>query len=292
MIKVSFVLLAYNQSNFIELAIKSALEQDYENIEYIFSDDCSMDDTFEIISKTCTQYPNKNIILNKNEKNSGIAQHVNIALSKASGDIIAIAAGDDLSLPSRVSQAVKCLMRNKQVSFVSFNDDKIDENGKEIGRLTKLESDLRFTLVDYTSGKKIVSSGASRVFRRSIVDSFDELDSTCPTEDTPFLLRGLYLGDGMIINNPGIYYRIHDSSLSAPTNLVKMKHERIKKQYLQDMERAKKLGLISNNDEKLVNRWIEYISLVKARTASKGVARILILFKLLINRIFLNKLFK
>ncbi|EHY0932802.1 glycosyltransferase, partial [Vibrio parahaemolyticus] len=41
--KVSFVLLAYNQSVFIESAIRSALEQDYENIEYIFSDDCSND---------------------------------------------------------------------------------------------------------------------------------------------------------------------------------------------------------------------------------------------------------
>lgn len=77
--------------------------------------------------------------------------------------------------------------------------------------------------------KKIVTSGASRVFRRSIIDSFDALEPTCPTEDTPFLLRGLYLGEGMIINHPGIYYRIHGSSLSAPANLVKMKHERIKK---------------------------------------------------------------
>lgn len=66
--KVSFVLLAYNQSGFIESAVRSALEQDYVNIEYIFSDDCSNDDTFEIIERTCAQYPNKNIILNRNEK--------------------------------------------------------------------------------------------------------------------------------------------------------------------------------------------------------------------------------
>ncbi|MBE4158638.1 glycosyltransferase family 2 protein [Vibrio parahaemolyticus] len=152
--KVSFVLLAYNQSGFIESAVRSALEQDYVNIEYIFSDDCSNDDTFEIIERTCAQYPNKNIILNRNEKNSGIAQHVNIALSKATGEIIAIAAGDDLSLPSRVSQAVECFIRNEQVSFLSFNDEKIDESGEKIGRLSYLESDQRFTLADYTSGKK------------------------------------------------------------------------------------------------------------------------------------------
>ncbi|OQQ00377.1 hypothetical protein BK412_22695 [Vibrio campbellii] len=292
MTKVSFVLLAYNQSGFIESAVRSALEQDYENIEYVFSDDCSNDETFEIIERVCAQYPNKNIILNRNEKNSGISQHVNIALSKATGEIIAIAAGDDLSLPSRVSQAVEYLISNEQVSFLSFNDEKIDENGKKIGRLSDLEDDQRFTLADYTSGKKIVTSGASRVFRRSIIDSFDALEPTCPTEDTPFLLRGLYLGEGMIINHPGIYYRIHDSSLSAPANLVKMKHERIKKQYLQDMEKAIKLGFISDSDTKMVNEWVDYISLVKEKAASKGINKIAIYFKLITNRVFLNKLFQ
>ncbi|MGR5539402.1 glycosyltransferase family 2 protein [Vibrio campbellii] len=292
MIKVSFVLLAYNQSRFIESAIRAALEQDYENIEYIFSDDCSSDDTFEIIEKTCAQYPSKNIILNKNKKNVGIAENVNVAMAKATGELIAVAAGDDISLSSRVSKAVEYFNRNEQVSFLSFNDEKIDESGKNIGRFACLDSDLRFTLSDYTSGQKIKTSGASRVFRRSLLDSFNDLDSLCPTEDTPFLLRGLYLGDGMIINSPGIYYRVHDNSLSAPANIVKMNHERIKKQYLKDIETARKLALISDGDLKLVNDWIEYTSLKKDKAASKGIKKIGIRFKLLSNRVFLNKLFK
>ncbi|PNQ53543.1 hypothetical protein C1141_20735, partial [Vibrio agarivorans] len=191
--------------------------------------------------------------------NIGIAEHFNVAMAKATGELIAIAAGDDISLSSRVSKAVECFNQNEKISFLSFNDEKIDENGKSIGRLSRLDGDLRFSISDYTSGKKIMASGASRVFRRSLFDTFNGLDSLCPTEDTPFLLRGLYLGDGMVINSPGIYYRIHDNSLSAPTNIVKMKHERIKKQYLKDIEIARKLDLISDQNLKLVNNWIEYI---------------------------------
>ena len=71
-----------------------------------------------------------------------------------------------------------------------------------------------------------------------------------------------------------------------------MKHERIKKQYLQDMEKAIKLGLISDIDTKLVNEWIDYISLVKDKAASKGIEKIAIYFKLITNRVFLNKLFQ
>jgi len=53
---ISFVLLAYNQEAFIREAVQSALEQTYQPLEIILSDDFSKDDTFEIIKNMAASY--------------------------------------------------------------------------------------------------------------------------------------------------------------------------------------------------------------------------------------------
>lgn len=70
---VSYVLTAYNVEEFIEESVKCAFSQTYENLEIILSDDCSTDNTFNIMKKMADEYdgPHK-IVLNRNEKNLGI----------------------------------------------------------------------------------------------------------------------------------------------------------------------------------------------------------------------------
>ena len=82
---VSIIMPSYNTANFIGETIKSVLEQTYKNWELLIVDDCSTDDTDEIVSK----YDDERIIYLKNEKNSGAAISRNRALRNAKGKWIA-----------------------------------------------------------------------------------------------------------------------------------------------------------------------------------------------------------
>ena len=78
---VSIVLCTYNGEKYLEEQLNSIINQTYKNLEIIISDDCSTDNTDEIVSK----YDDDRIIYLKNKKNSGAAVSRNKALKNAKG---------------------------------------------------------------------------------------------------------------------------------------------------------------------------------------------------------------
>lgn len=255
---VTLILLTYNQKDFVEDAVKSVIKQDYENLEVIISDDGSVDQTFKIISDTIKlTCSGKNIILNRNEKNLGLTAHFNKVLQMANGEIIVVAAGDDISLPNRVARSVEILLEHQDVSFVSFNEEQIDSKGNtiSIGKRVKSNRLQKFDLYDYVNGVAIPFSGASRAFRRELYDCFGDLMSTCPTEDTPYLLRGLILGKGAVSPDIGIRYRRHNNNLSNATSLALMDINAITNQYKSDIHVAVSKHKIAQSDASKVLSW-------------------------------------
>lgn len=257
---VTFILLSYNQEQFIESAVEGALEQDYDNIEFIISDDSSSDSTYKKICAITEKYlPNKNIILNRNEENLGLVRHFNKLLSMSNGDIIVLAAGDDISLKGRVSNTVNIFSNNPNVTFVSFNDNEIDANGNLMSTGNRVDYDgiRKFDLEDFTSGKKIPFSGASRAFRKEVYNTFGALDPNGFTEDTPYIIRGLMMGQAAISSDVEICYRKHNNNLSNADSLAKMDIDVISQQYIVDCNLARANKLISENNYKKLIRWIE-----------------------------------
>ena len=165
---VTFALFAFNQEKFIREAVNAALNQEYESLEIILSDDCSTDSTFEIIKSIASEYagPHK-LIINKNSINLGLAKHFSEIVRMAQGEIIVVAAGDDISLPQRVLKTVEILSADSEASFVSFTDILIDENGKEREslKIVKHKKILEITLAEYLSENSFAFSGASRGFK-------------------------------------------------------------------------------------------------------------------------------
>src|SRR5690606_9493062 len=90
---VTFALFAYNQENYIREAIEGAFAQTYEPLEIILSDDCSTDQTFEIMQEVVLGYngPHK-VCVRRNEVNLGLAGHINSILAQAEGEFICWAA--------------------------------------------------------------------------------------------------------------------------------------------------------------------------------------------------------
>ncbi|MCQ2370702.1 MAG: glycosyltransferase [Akkermansia sp.] len=103
--KLSYVLLSHNREKYVRAAVESALAQDYEGeMEYIFSDDCSTDRTFEIIKECVAAYKGtRRVVVTQPPTNLKTAGNFNHAVSLAQGDWIIRADDDDISAIDRCS---------------------------------------------------------------------------------------------------------------------------------------------------------------------------------------------
>ena len=91
---VSVLLIAMNHEKFIEQACKSILNQSYKEIEVIFLDNNSSDQTFEIADRFFKNTKIKYIGI-KNKENKGVSENLNILVANANGKYISILSGDD-----------------------------------------------------------------------------------------------------------------------------------------------------------------------------------------------------
>lgn len=127
--KVSIIMPNYNCENFIGETIKSVLNQTYENWELLIVDDCSTDNSVEIIKSFCDI--DNRIKLFVNEQNSGAASSRNWALREASGKWIAFLDSDDIWLPEKLLKQLKFMNDNGyKFSYTAY--EQIDEQFKPL----------------------------------------------------------------------------------------------------------------------------------------------------------------
>ena len=94
---VSYIIPIYNVSGYIEKSVGSLLEQSYSNIEYIFINDCSSDDSEIKLRRIIEDFPERRnkIKVITNEQNLGSATSRNIGLDTAQGEYVMFADSDD-----------------------------------------------------------------------------------------------------------------------------------------------------------------------------------------------------
>lgn len=129
--KVDIVITSYNHGKFLEEAIRSILNQTYRNFHIIIVDDCSTDNSKEIINQYNKKYPDEfTVIFNK--KNMGISASLNRALEQCNKEYVAFQASDDLSLPQRLEKQVNFLNKNKNIMLLGSWFQVISEDGKPL----------------------------------------------------------------------------------------------------------------------------------------------------------------
>lgn len=125
---VSIIMPSWNTGKYISESIQSVLAQTYTNWELIIVDDCSTDNTDEVIAN----FFDKRIRYLKNTQNSGAALTRNRALREANGEWIAFLDSDDIWLPEKLEKQIEFMKRNNYV--FSYHDfEKIDETGRSLG---------------------------------------------------------------------------------------------------------------------------------------------------------------
>lgn len=131
---VSVIMPSFNVEGFIAESIESVLRQTYGNWELIITDDCSSDNTPNIVQAYCQKEPRIDFITAK--QHSGIAGTRNQCLERAKGRFVAFLDNDDLWYPEKLEKQVR-FMLEKGYAFCYSAYELMKEDGTPKGKIIK-----------------------------------------------------------------------------------------------------------------------------------------------------------
>ncbi|WP_318411633.1 glycosyltransferase family 2 protein [Photobacterium leiognathi] len=208
MIKVSIITPIYNAEKYIIETIESVINQTYKNWEYILVDDCSTDNTVNLINDSFRNDSRIKVISSPSNGGAGLAR--NIGLEKASSNYIAFLDSDDLWSPTKLEKQIEFMQANNS-AIVHCSYSFIDEESKSIpGRVNVSK------YVDLNSYMKNTEIGMSTsLINRNIVGDF-RLNPMRTRQDTKLWIT--LLGKGFIANGLDddlVLYRIRHGQISG-----------------------------------------------------------------------------
>ena len=217
---VSVIVPNYNSSYYIKETILSVIHQSYENIEIIIIDDCSTDNSVEIIKNMSDIY--SNIYLIELPKNCGRpAKPRNIGLEKAKGKYIAFLDSDDIWHEQKIE--IQLYFMNKHnvsfsASLVKDFNKIIDEKDKFLFPNYQNSISVNFKTLNQLLIKNFIKSGSSVVCHKNLINNikFNESPEYKAVEDYQFWID-IHKKDNfssILIKEKLIFYRHSESSIS------------------------------------------------------------------------------
>lgn len=224
--RISILMPCYNNALYVAEAIESMLNQTFTDFELIVLDDCSTDNSREVIES----FTDKRIVYHRNEQNLGLANNLNVGLDLACGEFIARMDGDDISLPERLQIQVDFLDNNPDVDLCSCGLEKF---GKETDIWIR-ETDPEQVKITMMFFSPILH--ASSVWRREKFEKHGLRynQDAFPAEDYDLWARAVASGL-KLVNVPQVLYkyRIHGVQVTKTDDRTEIRDKQIRLAYLQ-----------------------------------------------------------
>lgn len=205
---ISIITPTYNCGAFIAETIESVQRQSYTNWEMIIVDDCSTDNTQEVVEKYIKNDPR--IKYYKLENNSGAAAARTQAMSIASGDYMAFLDSDDLWLPDKLKRQIE-FMKDNNISFSCTAYEQIDEKGTPLGKKVSSPKKISYNrlLLDCPVGNSTV------MYNVNSMGKFEVPNIRKRNDDALWLT--MLKKEKYIISMPDVLmqYRIRQNSISS-----------------------------------------------------------------------------
>lgn len=203
---VSIITPAYNSEPFIAETIQSILNQSYTNWELIIVDDCSTDETFNVIKK----FSDHRIKLFQLEENSGAAVARNHAMEKASGNFFAFLDSDDLWTKDKLKKQLK-FMKTHDCAFSFTGYELMNNDGTLLNKYVSIPY-----VITYKQLLKNTIIGCLTVMldRKKIGEQY--MPNIRAGQDTAFWLQLLKQGfTAYGMNEPLAHYRLVAHGISS-----------------------------------------------------------------------------
>jgi len=204
---ISIVLPTYNGSKYIAQSIESCLQQTYPNFELIIVDDCSTDNTPDIVRDFAQK--DSRIRAIRNEKNKKLPLSLNTGFEVASGKYFTWTSDDNYYAPTALAEMVKVLESDNTCGLVYANYTTIDDNGQVTGTMSF--GDVNQSMVTWKG------CGACFLYHATIHHQLKGYDASAfLIEDYDFFIRALTISRFCYLNRADLYfYRLHAQSLTS-----------------------------------------------------------------------------
>ena len=207
--KVSIIVPVYNGAEFLEETIASVRNQTWQNWELLLVDDCSKDQSYEIMKRLAAE--DERIVPLWQEQNGGAARARNRGVMEASGRYIAFLDADDLWMPDKLTHEME-FMDKTEAGFVFSGYEFADEKGIGLGKVVRVPETINYrqALQNTTIFTSTVLFDTDRIPRELIQMPLVK------SEDTALwwkLLRKGYIAHGL--NENVVLYRRSAGTLSS-----------------------------------------------------------------------------
>jgi glycosyltransferase involved in cell wall biosynthesis len=206
--KVSILIPSYNYAHYLGEAIESALIQTYDNFELIVLDNCSTDNTEEIVRNFMAR--DTRILYFKNATNIGMYRNYNEALLYATGEYIKFLNADDKFEPTLLEKFVNILDNDPTISVVTSYRQYFGAKSDILKSLHKGRVEAKFAILSSLRYGNWIGEPTTVMFRRNNLNLglFDI--SLLMLSDQDMWLRQLRAGDLYVIDEVLSYFRIHE----------------------------------------------------------------------------------
>jgi glycosyltransferase involved in cell wall biosynthesis len=218
--KVSIVIPAYNNVQYIAETLDSVLNQTYEDYEVVIADHSSVDGTMEVIQRYSGNP--KLRILSSTPTGGGAQANWNRVSSEAKGTYMKLVCGDDIIVPTAVAEQVEAFEAHPTAVLVASQRDLIDSNGTDFitGRglqgISGLVSGSKAVRATVVAGSNIFGEPACVMFRRDLLEKEGGWDNTNPyLIDEATYSRICFHGDVVAIRRSLAKFRISASQWSV-----------------------------------------------------------------------------
>lgn len=251
---ISVVMPCYNCESYIEEAIKSILNQSFQDFELIIIDDNSTDGSVSLIER----YVSEKVRLIRHTTNMGISRTLNDGIRVSNGDFIARMDSDDIADVHRLEEQVNAMLSDKDLTVLGTGVNVVDESGNFIYyHINPTEdADIR---------KAFASTfpiwPGSQMWRRNKLYEAGLFDERIPgSEDLELTLRLCLVGTARNLRSPLYTYR--KNAAGEATLSVKSLMERV--------ILARKAFILKNeNDRERLNKLYDDIMVHYQKTRSR-----------------------
>ena len=217
---ISIIIPSYNHSRFIEQAVRSVLDQSYDDLELIVIDDGSQDDSLARL----TAFTDERLRIIAQE-NRGAHAAINRGLAESQGRYLGILNSDDVYAPRRLEQMIPILEENPAIGLLSSYIEVIDGAGKALGvkrGYANLEPwPLPYLTESFRGGsdgrsalltENYLATTSNFLFRRTWYEAVGEFLPLRYTHDWDFALRMACVAAIEVVPEPLLQYRIHGNN--------------------------------------------------------------------------------
>lgn len=214
--KVSILVPVYNVEVYIQRCAESLFKQSYSDCEFVFVNDCTPDNSIEVLKKCMKSYKfaHERVKIIEHESNRGLAASRLTGLKNASGDCVMFVDSDDYLELDAIETMVKN-MEEEKCDIVSAGITHIFKNGRRFVDFPAQCDDIRECLKMMLE-RKVIMNAVARLYKRDLFLKLENpfIEGINFGEDYLMTSRIFYFSTKITYINKPVYNYIHTNSES------------------------------------------------------------------------------